>query len=53
MEVPLLLSGAGIRRDAAPRNAGLVDVAPTISALLGTRPPADAQGRALTESLKV
>ena len=53
MAVPLLLSGAGIRRAAAPRNAGIVDVAPTISALLNTRPPADAQGRALTESLVV
>ena len=53
MEVPLLLSGAGILRDAAPRDAGLVDVAPTISALLGTRPPAEAQGRVLSESLGV
>lgn len=51
IEVPLLLSGAGIRRGEAPRNPRTVDVAPTISALLGARPPADAQGRPLTESI--
>jgi arylsulfatase A-like enzyme len=31
----------------------LVDVDPTIAALLGVRPPVDAQGRALAELLKV
>ncbi|WP_187415133.1 alkaline phosphatase family protein [Nonomuraea sp. PA05] len=46
--VPLLLSGAGIRPGLRPRGAGLIDVAPTIAALLGTRPPAHAQGRDLT-----
>ncbi len=51
IEVPLLLSGAGIRRDAAPRNPRLVDVAPTICDLLGVRPPKDAQGRVLSESI--
>jgi hypothetical protein len=50
MRVPLLLSGTGIRRRAAPRDARLVDVAPTICALLGVRSPADAQGRLLSES---
>lgn len=53
IEIPLFLSGAGIRRGASPQNPGLVDVAPTIAALLDVRPPADAQGRALTESLGV
>ncbi len=53
MAVPLLLSGAGVRWDAAPRDAGIIDVAPTICALLNTRPPADAQGRVLSESLDV
>jgi predicted AlkP superfamily pyrophosphatase or phosphodiesterase len=53
MRVPLLISGAGVRVGAAPRNAGLVDVAPTIAALLGVRPPADAKGRALVESLSM
>jgi arylsulfatase A-like enzyme len=51
MRVPLLISGAGVRVGGVPRNAGLVDVAPTIAALLGARPPADAQGRALDELL--
>jgi predicted AlkP superfamily pyrophosphatase or phosphodiesterase len=53
MRVPLLIAGAGVRVGAAPRDARLIDVAPTIAALLGTRPPADAQGRALAESLNV
>ena len=53
MKVPLLIAGAGVRVGAAPRDAKLVDVAPTIAALLGTRPPVDAQGRALAESLFV
>jgi predicted AlkP superfamily pyrophosphatase or phosphodiesterase len=51
MRVPLLISGAGVRVGGVPREPGLVDVAPTIAALLGTRPPADAQGRALDELL--
>jgi predicted AlkP superfamily pyrophosphatase or phosphodiesterase len=50
MRVPLLLSGTGFHRGAAPHNARLVDVTPTICALLGVRPPGDAQGRLLSES---
>jgi predicted AlkP superfamily pyrophosphatase or phosphodiesterase len=50
MRVPLLLSGTGFRRGAAAHDARLVDVAPTICALLGARPPRDAQGRLLSES---
>jgi predicted AlkP superfamily pyrophosphatase or phosphodiesterase len=50
MRVPLLLSGMGFRRGVAPHDARLVDVAPTICALLGVRPPGDAQGRILSES---
>ena len=53
MKVPLLLAGAGVRRDTPPQDPGLVDIAPTIAALLGTRPPAQTQGRALSESLGV
>lgn len=43
--VPLVLAGAGVRRrrHGAP-HASLVDVAPTIAALLGVAPPAQAQG---------
>ena len=51
MRVPLLIAGAGVRVGAVARQARLVDVAPTIAALLGARPPADAQGRALDELL--
>lgn len=51
IELPLLLAGAGVRRGAPPQEAGLIDIAPTIAHLLGVRPPAQAQGRALTESL--
>lgn len=51
IDVPLLLAGAGVRAGIAPRAPRLVDVAPTIAALLGTRPPRDAQGRALVEAL--
>lgn len=50
MRVPLILSGAGIRDDAGPRDPRLVDVAPTICGLLGVRLPRDAQGRFLSES---
>ncbi|WP_082126708.1 alkaline phosphatase family protein [Allosalinactinospora lopnorensis] len=48
---PLILSGAGIapgRRLDAPR---IIDVAPTISHLLGVRAPSGAEGRVLTEAL--
>ena len=51
IKIPLVLSGAGFRRGAAPRDPRLVDVAPTICALLGTRPPKNAQGRALSEAI--
>ena len=51
IRVPLLLSGAGFRRGAGPRDPRLVDLAPTICALLGLRPPKDAQGRSLSEAM--
>jgi arylsulfatase A-like enzyme len=47
LEVPLFMAGAGIERGERPRRPGLVDIAPTIARLLGTRPPADTQGRSL------
>lgn len=52
LEVPLLLSGAGIRDDRAPARPGHVDLAPTMAALLGIDEPAGAQGRALWEALE-
>ena len=51
MRVPLLISGAGVRVGAVAEGARIVDVAPTVAALLGVRPPADAQGRVLEELL--
>jgi arylsulfatase A-like enzyme len=48
-DVPLLLSGAGVGH-ATLGGSGLVDVGPTIAALLHAPCPADAQGRALTEA---
>jgi predicted AlkP superfamily pyrophosphatase or phosphodiesterase len=51
IKVPLFLAGAGIRPGARPRQPKIVDVAPTIAALLGSRPPAQAQGRILHEAL--
>jgi hypothetical protein len=51
IKVPLVLAGVGVRRGAPPQNPGLVDIAPTIAALLGSRPPANAQGRTFAESL--
>ena len=46
---PLLLSGAGVRaRGLLPRAARLIDVAPTLAALLGAPMP-EAEGTALTD----
>ncbi|MDA8372261.1 MAG: alkaline phosphatase family protein [Nocardiopsaceae bacterium] len=50
--VPLILSGAGAAKDHSPRKARVIDVIPTISRLLGVEPPADAEGRVLTEALR-
>jgi endonuclease/exonuclease/phosphatase family metal-dependent hydrolase len=47
LEVPLFMAGAGIERGERPHRPGLVDIAPTIARLLGTRPPDDAQGKPL------
>jgi len=49
--VPLVLAGAGIVPGAIARDAQLVDVAPTIAALLGIPAPGHAEGRALVELL--
>jgi hypothetical protein len=51
MQVPLVLAGAGIVPGAAARDARLIDVAPTVAALLGIPPPGHAEGRALVEVL--
>jgi arylsulfatase A-like enzyme len=49
----LVLGGAGIRRQGTVEvPAGIVDVAPTVLALLGLPPLPDADGRALTEAIE-
>jgi predicted AlkP superfamily phosphohydrolase/phosphomutase len=48
----LILSGPGVVKGVqAGRDVNLVDVAPTLSALLGMEPPAQSEGRILTEAL--
>jgi hypothetical protein len=49
--VPLIAAGAGIRPGAAALDARLIDVAPTVSALLGLPAPGHGLGRTLTELL--
>lgn len=51
LEVPLVLSGAGFAPGRPPVAPRLIDVAPTVAALLGADPPAQAQGRVLEEAL--
>jgi len=48
----LILTGAGIRPGASIRDARLVDVTPTLLALLGMRPPDYADGRVWAEALE-
>ncbi len=47
--VPLLIAGKGVRQGAKPILPHTVDLAVTISALLGVQPPAQAEGRELRE----
>lgn len=51
MAVPLLIAGAGVVPGAHAPAARLVDVAPTITALLGIPAPGHSYGRALVELL--
>ena len=53
MNVPLVLAGAGVVPGAVARDARLVDVSPTIAALLGIAAPGHAEGRALVELLRL
>jgi arylsulfatase A-like enzyme len=49
----LLLGGAGVKHGVAfDHPVEIIDVAPTISKLLGIRPPAQATGRVLEEALR-
>jgi hypothetical protein len=51
--VPLILAGSGIAPGARVRDARLIDVAPTVAALLGVPAPHHAEGRALVEILSL
>jgi hypothetical protein len=51
--VPLVLAGAGVAPGAIARDPQLIDVAPTVAALLGVPAPGHAEGRALVELLRL
>ncbi|HEY0482187.1 MAG TPA: alkaline phosphatase family protein [Kofleriaceae bacterium] len=51
--VPLVLAGKGVVPGAVAREARLIDVAPTVAALLGVPAPRHAEGRALVELLQL
>jgi predicted AlkP superfamily pyrophosphatase or phosphodiesterase len=50
--VPLILNGKGISAGTRASSAKVVDLAPTLSWLLGITPPALSEGRVLEEALK-
>jgi predicted AlkP superfamily pyrophosphatase or phosphodiesterase len=47
--VPLIFAGAGIPAQRIERTVHTVDVAPTLSLLVGTKPPSGSDGKPLTE----
>jgi hypothetical protein len=51
LSVPLIFAGAGIRPGADVLDARLIDIAPTVAALLGIPAPGHGLGRTLTEVL--
>lgn len=51
--IPMILSGAGIRAGAELDTSELIDLAPTLSALMGGAIPENNQGRVLWEALDV
>ncbi|HTR49858.1 MAG TPA: alkaline phosphatase family protein [Kofleriaceae bacterium] len=51
LTVPLVMAGAGIAAGATSPDARLVDIAPTVAALLGVPAPGHGLGRTLTELL--
>lgn len=52
LQAPFAMAGPGVRRS-PPLRAQLVDIAPTLSVLLGIPIPANSQGRVLWEALDV
>ncbi len=53
LSVPLILAGAGIVPGASADDAHLIDLAPTVSTLLGIPAPGHGLGRTLTELLSL
>lgn len=51
MRSPLVLAGPGVGRGVRIAGARAIDLAPTLAALLGIAPPAQADGHALTDAL--
>ena len=51
LDVPLILAGAGVKAGAQVDDAHLIDIAPTVAALLGMPAPGHGLGRTLTEVL--
>ena len=51
--VPIVFAGAGIPAKSVYRRVQTVDVAPTLAALLGTKPPSGAAGAPLVEVLEL
>ena len=49
--VPLILSGPHLRAGVFSEDANVVDLAPTLSFLLGVLPPAQSEGRVLSEAI--
>jgi arylsulfatase A-like enzyme len=50
--VPIAIAGPGIKPGRYAQEAQVVDIAPTLSYLLGILPPALSQGRVLSEAVK-
>jgi hypothetical protein len=53
LSVPLVMAGAGVKSGAMPDDAHLIDIAPTVAALLGIPGPGHGLGRTLTETLQL
>ena len=50
--VPVIIMGRGVARGRYTKPATPADIAPTLAAILGIRPPSNARGRVLAEALK-
>ena len=53
LTVPLIMAGAGVKPGAISLDAHLIDIAPTVSALLGIPAPGHGLGRTLVELLQL